>query len=156
MSGPGQQPYTQQPMGTPGMAANKLNVKGLPYTNGEREWSSGLCSCGDQCGTFLLSCFCPCIVYGQNKSRIDHLTHRGSPHPSGGDICGGGSWLYGGLLWFGVSCFLEGCFRSDVRKRYNISGNGCMDCCCATWCIPCEQTQISQEIALEESTYQKY
>jgi len=45
--------------------------------------------------------------------------------------------------------------RGSTRGRYNISGNGCVDCLAACCCPVCELVQEAREIELEENTYGK-
>ncbi|KAJ7595362.1 PLAC8-domain-containing protein [Mycena floridula] len=150
----------QQPRPVPGMTVgnvNRLNVKNVPVHHGERDWSNGVCDCCDAPGTCLLAWFCPCIAYGKNKQRLEHLAHRGHPHPSGGSCCTGSCMLHLLLNTCGAAVFLSCCNRGDTRKRYGIKGGSCGDCCLSLWCGPCALTQESQEIRLEEGTYsQRY
>lgn len=52
--------------------------------------------CSNRCVIDIgcVACWCPCIVYGQNKTRVEHLETQGYPHPEGGDSCGGDCWLH--------------------------------------------------------------
>jgi hypothetical protein len=87
-------------------SANMSLDAGLPRdAQGEREWKHGICGCCDAFGFCAsrgalysvraltsakgcLSCWCPCMAYGSNRSRYTHLRdHNGAPHPSGGDMC---------------------------------------------------------------------
>jgi Cys-rich protein (TIGR01571 family) len=40
--------------------------------------------------------------------------------------------------------------RGNIRDRYRIEGGGCGDCMSAWCCTPCELTQESRELELEE------
>jgi Cys-rich protein (TIGR01571 family) len=42
--------------------------------------------------------------------------------------------------------------RSGIRARYQIDGSGCGDCLTACCCTPCELTQGSRELELEEKS----
>ena len=68
--------YNQQPQAVPQMttvSGGNRNARNLPLdANGERDWSNGLCSCFGDFGTCCVACWCPCIVYGQNKVRTAH------------------------------------------------------------------------------------
>ncbi|KAJ3565399.1 hypothetical protein NP233_g7661 [Leucocoprinus birnbaumii] len=132
-------PYAQQPQATPGMmigGGGNRNAKNLPMDADGRDWSNGLCDCCDAPGTCLLAWCCPCIVYSKNKHRYEHLNSKGSPDPDHG-----GGWI------------LQFMQRGNVRSRYNIKGGGCGDCCTAFWCSPCELTQESAELELEEKSF---
>ncbi|THU79572.1 PLAC8-domain-containing protein [Dendrothele bispora CBS 962.96] len=147
-----QQPGTKEMMSlTPG---GNRNAKNMPMTpDGQRDWSNGICDCcGDGAfGTWCLSCWCPCIVYGENSSRIEHLAQNGVPHPKGGDACGGDCWLHCCLTSFlGVGWILQIPGRSRIRSRYSIDGGCFTDCCTVFWCNPCSLTQEHREIQLEE------
>ncbi|KAF7326508.1 HD domain-containing protein [Mycena sanguinolenta] len=158
-----QQPYqSQQPMPTMGMqigGGGNRNALGKPLnSDGKREWSHGFCGCFDECGTFCYACWCPCIVHGKNKQRIDHLNANGTPDPDGGSCCSGACWAFCGLqILAGAGCILECMNRGEVRRRYGIDGGSCGDCM-AAWCCPsCDLTQVSREIELEEKSFgQRY
>ncbi|KDQ60390.1 hypothetical protein JAAARDRAFT_125936 [Jaapia argillacea MUCL 33604] len=127
------------------------NVKNLPFdANGQREWSNGICGCFGDVGTCLISWWCPCLVYSQNKSRVEYLEQNGRPHPDGGDMCGTDCCCYACLLYFGCGWVLQMGNRAAVRTRYRIAGNGATDCLAAACCTPCELVQESQELELEE------
>ncbi|KAH8828525.1 PLAC8 family-domain-containing protein [Flagelloscypha sp. PMI_526] len=104
------------------------NAKNLPMDDGERGWSNGLCSCFDECGTCCLAMWCPCILYSKVKHRYDHLERKGFPDPEhGGGVCTGFCMLYAAMAWIASPCVLQCLNRGDVRRRYNIKGNGCTD-----------------------------
>ncbi|KAJ7598429.1 PLAC8-domain-containing protein [Mycena floridula] len=159
---PGQIYSQQQPLPVPGMtvgSVDRLNVNNQSIgLDGKRNWSNGFFSCCNEAGTCMLACFCPCIVYGKNKQRLEYLTERGQPHPDhGGSCCSGDCMMHTCLNCFGVACFLQCMTRGDMRKRYGIRGNAFMDFCAAMWCTPCELSQESQELRLEEGSFgQRY
>ncbi|KAL5498730.1 hypothetical protein ACEPAH_2085 [Sanghuangporus vaninii] len=144
---------TMQPAPAPGMDIR--NVKGIPRDgNGEREWSHGCSDCFGDCGTCLFGWCCPCMLYSQIQTRYNHLESRGTPHPDGGDSCGGDCFLHCLL----TSCLSAGWIlqigqRQSVRQRYRIRGGGCGDCMLAWCCTPCELTQASRELELEERSF---
>lgn len=43
--------------------------------------------------------------------------------------------------------------RANTRARYRIKGNGGGDCLAVFCCTPCELTQESREIELEEASF---
>lgn len=45
--------------------------------------------------------------------------------------------------------------RGNTRARYNIKGGGLGDCCTAFCCLPCDLTQESREIELEEQSFRR-
>jgi len=132
-----------------------LNALNRPFdSQGEREWSFKLCDCcGDGWTVCMKSTFCPCVIYSQNKTRLDHLEREGRPHPDGGDSCGTDCLIYyclGSINW---SWLLQMAERTRLRRRYSIEGSGFGDCCESFWCGCCANIQAARELALEESTY---
>ena len=106
--------------------ASHTNPKNLPLdSDGKRGWTHSFFGCFDDCGTCrfplaafvlvephppvpgLTATFCPCIVYSKISSRLDHLSNRGSPHPSGGDACSGACVGYAATCYCGISCILQ-------------------------------------------------
>ncbi|KAG6828318.1 hypothetical protein H0H92_008381 [Tricholoma furcatifolium] len=144
------QPVTQQPMGTASMGINPKNSLNKPIDNDGRDWSYGICGC-DHIGTCLLAWCLPCIVYGSNKKRLEHLSQHGTPDPEKGGICSGDCILYGAVAaCCGIGCLLQIGTRGNVRQRYGIKGGTCGDCLSSCFCTPCALTQEEQEISLEE------
>ncbi|KLO08361.1 PLAC8-domain-containing protein [Schizopora paradoxa] len=135
---------TSQPQRTPTM--NPMNVKNIPLEDGGgRGWSHGLLECFGDCWTCCFALICPCMVYSHVKSRLDSLRDEGQPHPHGGKYLGRDcmfNCFNGWILQVGQ--------RTDVRRRYNIEGDSITDCFAAALCSPCQLTQQSREIALEE------
>jgi Cys-rich protein (TIGR01571 family) len=151
--------YQQQPTGTHGMVVapgggGNRNAKNMPVDADGREWSHGLCGCMSACGTCLCATCFPCVIYGKNKHRYDHLNFQGVPHPEHGGSCCSGSCIGHGLLTIcGFGFVLQMMNRGNVRNRYNIKGGGCGDCCTSFWCAPCQLVQESREIELEEQSF---
>ncbi|KAG9005288.1 hypothetical protein FRB93_009842 [Tulasnella sp. JGI-2019a] len=147
----------QQPAMIPAMTVNNgaanRNALNKPFdANGEREWSFGLCGCCGDAGACCLSCWCPCMQYSINRSRLSYLEKNGRPNPSHGEACTGDCWAYGCLAgWLGLGWVLQIGSRSEVRRRYKIVGGPCGDLCTACCCTPCALTQESREIQLEEN-----
>ncbi|KAI0053145.1 PLAC8-domain-containing protein [Auriscalpium vulgare] len=136
----------------PGGNRNALNKKF--NSKGERDWSHGLCSCFEDCGTCCLACWCPCVVYGKNKQRIDYLERRGTPRPDGGATFSADCTMHalagclGGWGWV-----LQIGSRGEVRTRYNIRGTVFEDCCISFWCNGCDLVQEHREIQAEEQSF---
>ncbi|EEB87457.1 hypothetical protein MPER_15185, partial [Moniliophthora perniciosa FA553] len=140
---------TMQPGYTPQMSigGGNRNIKNKPLnSDGKRDWSVGLCSCGDEdggCGTCFYAWCCPCIVHGKNKQRFDHLQRNNSPDPEGGSTCSGET---GPSNVEGVATdAFQMINRTNVRERYGIDGGFCGDCCTALCCTPCELAQERNE-----------
>jgi len=151
---PGPPPNQMQPMPQSGM---NPNAPGGPQydANGERDWNHGLMDCFGDCGTCCFAHFCPCMVYQQVKNRITYLNLNRRPDPEqGGTGCGGDCCLWsvlagvGGLGWV-----LQMTTRATLRTRYRIRGSGCTDCLATCCCVPCELTQESRELGVEEGNF---
>jgi len=150
-------PFNQaQPMPQSGMNPNVPGGGGNYDANGERDWNNGLLDCFGDCGTCCLAYFCPCIVYQQVKTRIDHLQANGRPDPQHGGSGFGGDCFIHGLLTgcCGLGWVLQMSTRATLRTRYKIRGGGCTDCLAAFCCMPCELTQESRELEVEEGKFQ--
>jgi len=150
--------YATQPQGTPQMSVGggtggNRNAMSKPVNaNGQRDWSFGVFDCFSACGTCVFAWCCPCLVFGKNVSRLDHLQIQGRPHPSGGDMVNGDCVTYGALLYCGCPCLVHMGKRGATRGRYSIEGSGGSDFLCTWCCIPCSLTQESREIELEEQS----
>jgi Cys-rich protein (TIGR01571 family) len=153
--GPPPQGYQQQPAPQQGMNPNVPGGGAHQFdANGEREWSYGLLDCFSDCGTCCLAYFCPCVVFQQVKQRINYLSSNGRPDPEqGGSGCGGDCCLYGTVqACVGLGCLFQIGTRSSIRARYRIRGSGFTDCLASCFCVPCELTQSSRELEVEEAT----
>ncbi|GLB38922.1 putative PLAC8 family protein [Lyophyllum shimeji] len=150
-------PYVQQqPMATPGMMAvgGNRNAKNLPMTAEGRDWSNGLFDCCNDASTCFLAWCCPCVVYGQNKQRLEYLQSKGQPDPEAGGCCNSDCIIHAAITGcFGAGWILQMMNRGNVRGRYSVKGGGCGDCMSSCCCAPCALTQESQEIALEEQSF---
>jgi hypothetical protein len=63
--------------------------------------------------TVCLAFWCPCMAYGKNKSRYNHLQeHNGQPHPDGGDCCNSDCFIHGLLDCCGIGWVMQ--VRSSV------------------------------------------
>ncbi|EGG00943.1 uncharacterized protein MELLADRAFT_92917 [Melampsora larici-populina 98AG31] len=119
------QPAYQVPMSMNQPQVEKTCLQRMrPETRQTRPWRHGLCQCHQECGTCCLSFWCPCMVYGRNHSRLNHMKMHNQPHPTGGDPCGPMSWLFTAVnCTFGVGWILQFLQRSETRDRYLIEGN---------------------------------
>ncbi|KIJ63866.1 hypothetical protein HYDPIDRAFT_91654, partial [Hydnomerulius pinastri MD-312] len=120
-------------------------------------WKHNLFSCfGDAGPVSLVACFCPCILFGKNRQHLDYLQDRGAADPEKG-----GSGLNEDCLWHRgfTMCgnwgwVLQLPTRELIRDRRRISGNVVGDWLIAYFCIPCELTQESRELELDEQETQ--
>jgi len=148
-----QQPGAIPSMSVSGPGGNRNALSKPLDSQGQREWSYDVFDCFSDVGTFCLGWWCPCIVFSQNKSRLEHLNRNGTPHPQGGEAMGGDCLTYGGLaVCCGLGWILQIGTRSATRNRYQIHGDGVSDILCSWCCIPCALTQESREIGLEEQS----
>ncbi|XP_059064667.1 protein PLANT CADMIUM RESISTANCE 7 [Cryptomeria japonica] len=76
------------------------------------EWSSGLCACCADQSVCCLTCWCPCITFGQIAEIVD----EGSP-----SCCANGG-IYGALLCLtGLACCYSCLYRTKIRAKFNLS-----------------------------------
>jgi len=155
----GEKMTQQQPGAIPTMSVNNAgggnrNALNKPFAaDGAREWSYGVFDCFSDASTFVLGWFCPCVVFSQNKTRLEHLDRTGTPHPAGGDGLGGDCVTYGALaVCCGLGWVLQIGTRAATRRRYQLQGDSVSDILCSCFCVPCALTQESREIALEEQS----
>ncbi|KAF4616436.1 hypothetical protein D9613_008221 [Agrocybe pediades] len=156
--------YTQQPVANPGMSVGggNRNAKNLPVDANGRDWSSGIFECVEDPITFVVAWFAPCVVYGQNRTRYEQLVQHGSPDPQQRDLLNSPNLVNNHCITHGLlHCFCAAGFvmqflqRGPTRERYNIRGSPAEDFVLSCFCSPCELTQESREIALEEQSFGK-
>ncbi|KAL7410793.1 PLAC8 family-domain-containing protein [Mrakia frigida] len=148
------QPPFKAPMNTQG---DPRNAMGLPHdVDGRRDWSHSIFSCFDRPETCCLSCWCPCVMYSRNKSRLHHLSEFNVKHPQGGDSVSSDCFLHCCLnTVVGLGWLLQIGTRGATRDRYKIQGGACEDCVSIWACNPCTITQETREIELEEQFSQE-
>ncbi|CAL9774186.1 unnamed protein product [Musa acuminata subsp. burmannicoides] len=96
-------------------------------------WSTGLCHCCDDVGNCCITCFCPCITFGQIAEIID----------KGSTSCGVSGALYALLASVTFCpCFYSCFYRSKLRRQYGLKEKPCADClvhcCCCECCSLCQ------------------
>ncbi|XP_010269371.1 PREDICTED: protein PLANT CADMIUM RESISTANCE 2-like [Nelumbo nucifera] len=95
-------------------------------------WSTGLCHCCDDPANCVITCFCPCITFGQ----IAEIVNRGQTS------CASRGAIYGLLGFTGFACFYSCFYRSKLRGQYDLEEAPCVDClvhfCCET-CALCQE-----------------
>lgn len=146
---------SSQPQATAPMAAggNRNVLNREVGVDGRRDWSYGLFDCTSECGTCCWAAWCPCVVYGKNKKRIQHLQSQGTPLPGGGERFNDDCCIHGCLTIPGYAWILQIGTRADIRARYSIRGGTMGDCLTSCCCTPCSLTQERREIELEEKTF---
>ncbi|SRR6266702_442267 len=112
-----------------GAGGNRNTLNREVGADGRRDWSHDLFDCTSACGLCMsislvkLSCiladpvslpgcwaaWCPCVVYGKNKQRLQHLQGRGTPLPGGGERFNDSCCIYGCLAIPGYAWILQVC-----------------------------------------------
>ncbi|KHN94760.1 putative protein family Cys-rich [Metarhizium album ARSEF 1941] len=60
--------------------------------------------------------------------------------------------IFGTIQVFtGCCCLYNVAKRAQIRKRYNIEGGTCGDCCTSCWCMCCALTQQENEVKSREA-----
>ncbi|KAK9683227.1 hypothetical protein RND81_10G125000 [Saponaria officinalis] len=102
-------------------------------------WSTGLCDCFDDVPNCCITCWCPCITFGQNAEIID----------KGSSSCGVSGALYALIAIFtGSGCqFIYSCtYRSKLKLQSGMPESCLEDCCTHFWCECCALCQIYREL----------
>ncbi|XP_030529203.1 protein PLANT CADMIUM RESISTANCE 2-like [Rhodamnia argentea] len=113
-----------------------------PPTFEERDqvqWSSGLCDCLSDRRNCCITCWCPCITFGQIAEIVD----------KGSSSCG-----VNGALYTLISCTVGWCccyscfYRAKMRQQYALKKSPCGDCCVHFWCECCALCQEYRELKI--------
>ncbi|XP_044470690.1 cell number regulator 1-like isoform X1 [Mangifera indica] len=100
-------------------------------------WSTSLCHCCDDPANCLITCFCPCVTFGQ----IAEIVNKGAVS------CAASGAVYGLLLGFvGSSCLYSCFYRSRLRGQYDLEEAPCADCLTHFCCEPCALCQEYREL----------
>ncbi|KAK6252248.1 hypothetical protein QUC31_013968 [Theobroma cacao] len=109
----------------------------IPQPAGKVSWSTGLCDCGSDVPNCCITCWCPCITFGQVAEIVDE----------GSTSCGTSGALYGLLYWFtGCPCIYSCFYRSRMRSQYMLEESPCGDCCTHFFCETCALCQEYREL----------
>ncbi|XP_024029006.1 protein PLANT CADMIUM RESISTANCE 2 [Morus notabilis] len=111
----------------------------VPAAAAAGRWSTGLCHCCDDPANCMVTCFCPCITFGQIAEIVD----------KGSSSCGSRGATYGLLLGCtGLACLYSCSYRSKLRGQYDLEESPCVDClvhfCCET-CALCQEYRELKE-----------
>ncbi|KAL8053011.1 hypothetical protein ABFX02_05G043400 [Erythranthe guttata] len=121
-------------------AAQRVNVGGAPGS-----WSTGLCDCGSDVSNCCITCWCPCITFGQIAEIVD----------KGSISCGAAGGLYFLIsIVVGCGCLYSCLYRSKMRKQYMLPENQCGDCmvhCCCEVCALCQEYRELQHRGFDVS-----
>ncbi|URD78316.1 PLAC8 family [Musa troglodytarum] len=96
-------------------------------------WSTGLFDCCDDVSNCCVTCFCPCITFGQIAEIVD-----------GGSVsCGASGALYALMFCVtGCACLYSCFYRSKMRGQLFLEESPCADCavhCCCESCALCQE-----------------
>ncbi|CAI9118127.1 OLC1v1019652C1 [Oldenlandia corymbosa var. corymbosa] len=107
------------------------------YSNVPGEWSTGLCDCFSDVPNCCLTCWCPCITFGQIAEIVDQ----------GSTSCEASGALYTLIsLVTGCACIYSCFYRSKMRKHYNLPESPCGDCLVHFCCESCALCQEHREL----------
>ncbi|KAJ6891182.1 hypothetical protein NC651_024630 [Populus alba x Populus x berolinensis] len=98
----------------------------------EGQWSTGICNCFDDPSNCLLTCFCPCITFGQIAEILDR----------GNTSCRLQGLIYCAMSHIGCAWLYGGVYRSKLRGFLSLPETPCADwlvhCCCCV-CSLCQE-----------------
>ncbi|XP_050275472.1 protein PLANT CADMIUM RESISTANCE 2-like [Quercus robur] len=127
-------PYGQAPV--TGIPVNTYQPQAAPFqvqSSAPVPWSTGLCDCCDDVGNCCITCWCPCITFGQIAEIVDRGTTS----------CVASGALYALINWLtGCGCLYSCCYRSKIRRQYALQEGSCGDCivhCCCEHCALCQE-----------------
>ncbi|XP_078441181.1 protein PLANT CADMIUM RESISTANCE 2-like [Wolffia australiana] len=101
------------------------------------KWTTGLCDCGDDVGNCCITCWCPCITFGQIAEIVD----RGSTS------CGASGAIYALVaVVTGCACIYSCFYRKRLRLQYDLPEKPCADCCVHCFCELCSLCQAYREL----------
>nr|GMC85022.1 protein PLANT CADMIUM RESISTANCE 2-like [Ipomoea batatas] len=114
-----------------------IPVGGPPPIQAPGVWSSGLCDCCDDVSNCCITCWCPCITFGQ----IAEITDKGATS------CGASGALYCLIAAvIGCPCFYSCFYRSKLRNQYMLPETPCGDCLVHFCCDSCALCQEYREL----------
>ncbi|KAI4312847.1 hypothetical protein MLD38_037637 [Melastoma candidum] len=116
-----------------------VTCTGVPIvqpSHGMGSWTTGLCGCFEDFTNCCITCWCPCVTFGQNAEIIDR-----------GKI----SCVRAGMVCYSLGHFtfhaIYTCtYRSKLRGQYSIPGDQCADFCIHCWCPFCAFCQEHREL----------
>ncbi|KAL3635956.1 Protein CADMIUM RESISTANCE 2 [Castilleja foliolosa] len=100
-------------------------------------WSTGLCDCFSDSRNCCITCWCPCITFGQIAEIVD----------KGSSSCGLSGTLYTLLACVtGCACCLSCFYRTKMRQQYSLHDSACGDCAVHFFCESCALCQEYREL----------
>ncbi|KAK3322021.1 PLAC8 family-domain-containing protein [Apodospora peruviana] len=111
----------------------------------KEKWLTNFCIC-TPFSDCLMAYFAPCYMVGQTADRLRDPTMKNADM-NNSDCTN-----------FAAFHCITGCGfitvmkqREDIRKRYNIKGSSCGDCCATCWCMSCALMQNDNEVKRREA-----
>ncbi|XP_075496631.1 protein PLANT CADMIUM RESISTANCE 2-like [Primulina tabacum] len=130
-----------RPLTATGIPMPALNVQG----GDPGQWSTGLCDCCSDVPNCCLTCWCPCITFGQIAEIVDQ----------GSTSCGASGALYALIaVVTGCTCIYSCFYRSRMRTQYKLQESPCGDClvhCCCESCALCQEYRELQHRGFDMS-----
>ncbi|KAE8699015.1 Protein PLANT CADMIUM RESISTANCE 2 [Hibiscus syriacus] len=128
--------YANQPAtGVPVSSMNQHYSTQQPA--GTVPWSTGLCDCGSDVSNCCITCWCPCITFGQIAEIVDQ----------GSTSCGASGALYALIgVFTGCACIYSCFYRQRMRSQYMLEDRPCNDCCLHYCCESCALCQEYREL----------
>ncbi|MBA0607411.1 hypothetical protein Godav_019718 [Gossypium davidsonii] len=100
-------------------------------------WSTGLCDCCYDIPNCIITCFCPCITFGQIAEIVDN----------GSVSCVASGVLYSIIFWMsGLACMYSCFYRSRMRNQYMLAETPYPDWCLHLCCEVCALCQEYREL----------
>ncbi|KAI9082143.1 hypothetical protein K1719_035883 [Acacia pycnantha] len=101
------------------------------------DWSTGLCDCTSDVKNCCITCWCPCITFGQIAEILD----------KGSTSCGASGALYTVVACVtGCACLYSCFYRSKMRHQFLLKDDPCCDCLVHCCCEPCALCQEYREL----------
>ncbi|CAN8096788.1 unnamed protein product [Discula destructiva] len=108
-------------------------------------WQASYCGCCSPFDLCMKAFCCPCFVYGKTHHRI-----RENGNMEGYDSVNSSCMIFTASLCLGLNWMPVWLQRADMRKKYNLQGNGCTDCLSACCCPLCDMVQQEKEAQARE------
>ncbi|XP_034686247.1 protein PLANT CADMIUM RESISTANCE 2-like [Vitis riparia] len=103
----------------------------------EVPWSTCLCGCCSDVANCCITCWCPCITFGQIAEIVDKGTVS---------CCASGAAYTALACLTGGACFFSCFYRTKLRKQFRLKGSPCSDCLVHCCCETCSLWQEYREL----------
>ncbi|PWA45865.1 PLAC8 motif-containing protein [Artemisia annua] len=101
------------------------------------KWSSSLCACFSDVPNCCLTCWCPCITFGQIAEIVD----------KGNTPCGAHGAFYAIIETLTCcGCMYSCAYRTKMRSQYGLRESPCNDCLVHFFCERCALCQEYREL----------